>query len=110
MIYNKLGINFDSLNHLDSLGLITFGNVSGFQRLELPQTITVGYYRELFTIEFKSKEKNKLKLGNVLLTVAGQQLAPVCGSEPSKEFKQHVLEKWQSLGYVISCPLPNKAN
>ena len=109
-IYNKKGINFNSLNHLDSLGLITFNSITGFQRLGLPQIITVGYYREPFTIEFQAKEKNNLNLGLVLLTAAGQQLAPVCGSVPSKEFKQYVLEKWQDFGYVLSCPLPNKAN
>ena len=92
-IYNKNGINFNTLNHLDNLGLITFGNISGFQRLKLPQTITVGYYREPFTIEFPSKENNSLDLGKVLLTQVGQQLAPVCGSTPSDEFKQYVLEK-----------------
>lgn len=109
-IYNKQGINFNSLNHLDSLGLITFNSISVFQRLELPKIITVGYYREPFTIELQAEKKNNLNLGLVLLTAAGQQLAPVCGSAPSNEFKQYVLEKWKSLGYVLSCPLPNKAN
>lgn len=109
-IYNKKGINFNSLNHLDDLGLITFGNISGFQRLKLPQIITVGYYQDPITVEFQEKENNSLNLGKVLLTKAGQQLAPVCGSTPSMDFKQFVLEKWHGFGYVASCPLPNKAN
>lgn len=109
-IYKQKGINFNTLNHLDDLGLITFGAVSSFQRLNLPQSITVGYYREPFTIEFQSKENNSIDLGKVLLTQAGQQLAPVCGSVPSNEFKQYVLEKWQNMDYIVSHPLPNKAN
>jgi hypothetical protein len=108
-IYNKKGIDFNSLNHLDDLGLINFG-ISGFQRLKLPQIITVEYYQDPITVEFQEKENNSLNLGKVLLTKAGQQLAPVCGSTPSMDFKQFDLEKWHGLGYVTSCPLPNKAN
>lgn len=109
-IYNNKGINFNSLNHLGDLGLITFGNISGFQKVKLPQIITVGYYRNTITVEFQAKENNSLNIGKVILTKAGQQLAPVCGSAPSMEFMLFMLEKWQGFGYVTSCPLPNKAN
>lgn len=107
-IYNNQGINFNTLNHLDDLGLITFGAVSGFQRQKLPKAITVGYYRQPIILEFQSEENNNFDMGKVMLTRAGQQLAPVCGSTSSEAFKQYILEKWQSLGYISSSPLPNK--
>jgi hypothetical protein len=35
-----------------------------------------------------------LKLGKVLLTRAGQQLAPVCGSTPIDEFFDFIYDRW----------------
>jgi hypothetical protein len=37
----------------------------------------------------------------VLLTQAGQQLAPICGAQPRDGFVDYVKEKWKSLGYKI---------
>ncbi len=42
-IYNDLGINFSSLSHLDSLGLIQFNSLSGFIRQGLPDQFMVHY-------------------------------------------------------------------
>lgn len=42
-IYDDLGINFGSLSHLDSLGLIQFNGVSGFNRQRLPKNFVVFY-------------------------------------------------------------------
>ena len=36
-IYNKYGINFNTLSHLESIGLVQFNNLSGFLRLGFPQ-------------------------------------------------------------------------
>src|SRR5437868_4326288 len=36
-IYNRSGITFASLSHLESIGLIQFNNIGGFQRLKLPK-------------------------------------------------------------------------
>ena len=36
-IYNKRGINFNTLGHLESIGLIQFNNIAGFKRLNLPK-------------------------------------------------------------------------
>jgi hypothetical protein len=38
----------------------------------------------------------------------GQELAPVCGSIKSEEFIDYVIQEWNKLGYVTSCPLNSK--
>ena len=42
-IYNRYGINFDTLNHLDSIGLIQFGAVSMVAK-PLKKRFAVAYY------------------------------------------------------------------
>ncbi len=109
-IYNKQGINFGTLNHLDNIGLINFENISGFVRQHLPQIVTIGYYGTPITIEFQNEKDNQLRLGKVLLTHAGQELVPVCGCGKHSDFIEYVLKEWHKHGYITSCPLPNKAN
>ncbi len=93
-IYNDHGINFNSLSHLESLGLIQFNHLSSFKRLRLPKSATVFYYGQPVTLSFPTAADNDLDLGKVLLTRAGQQLAHVCESKPVDGFFQHVKEKW----------------
>jgi hypothetical protein len=99
-IYNKIGINFTSLSHLESLGLIQFNAMAGFQRLRLPKVITVAYYGAFLTLSFPNDSDNSMELGKVLLTKAGQELAPVCGSRPIHEFYDYIYDKWAENSYV----------
>lgn len=93
-IYNDQGVNFNSLSHLESLGLIQFDSFSGFVRLGLPKIATVLYYGQPVTLTFPNDSDNKLEIGKVLLTRAGQQLAPVCAPKPVDGYFQYVKEKW----------------
>jgi len=94
-IYNRNGINFNSLSHLETLGLIQFNNIAGFSRLQLPKRFAVTYYGRPLQLEMEHENDNKLELGKVLLTQAGQELAPVCGSTPADGFFEYVQEKWK---------------
>jgi hypothetical protein len=93
-IYNDEGINFNSLSHLESLGLLQFNNLSGFKRLRFPKVITVFYYGQPVTLTFPKDSDNELEFGKVLLTRAGQQLAPVCAPTAVEGFFHYVKEKW----------------
>ena len=93
-IYNDQGINFNSLSHLESLGLIQFNHLSGFRRLRIPKVATVFYYGQPVTLTFPKDSDNELEIGKVLLTRAGQQLAPVCAPTPVDGYFQYVKEKW----------------
>lgn len=93
-VYNRHGINFNSLGHLESLGLVQFDNIAGFQRLKLPKNVTVFYYSKPAELMFPKEADNSLALGHVLLTRAGHELAPVCGSTPVDGFFDYVYERW----------------
>lgn len=93
-IYNDNGINFNALSHLESLGLIQFNHLSGFRRLRFPKVATVFYYGQPVTLTFPNEAENDLQLGHVLLTRAGQQLAPVCAPTPVEGFLDYVKDRW----------------
>lgn len=106
-IFNRVGITFSSLNHLDDIGLVTFNSLTGFIRRGLGKYATVFYYGRPVTIEFP-QDQNELVLGKVLLTRAGMELAPICGSAPSDDYFAYVLAEWQKHGYILSSPLLNR--
>lgn len=95
-IYNKNGINFNTLIHLESIGLIQFNNLSEYQRLKLPKSFEVFYYGSPLVLEMPKEEDNALSLGHVLLTKTGQELAPICKSKPIPDFVDYVKEKWKA--------------
>ena len=105
-IYNRNGISFSTLTHLDNIGIINFG-AGGFSRGGFPKVITIAYYGTLITIEFPNMDNNTFDIGFVLLTEAGRELALICGSSRSDEFLEFTLTKWQELGYITYCPWPS---
>jgi len=101
-IYNSKGINFNTLTHLDDIGLVSFNSLGGFKRLKFPKKITIYYYRTPLNIEFKKETDNDFGIGKVLLTKTGQQLAPICGSQSVENFRDYVVEKWKKEGLILS--------
>ena len=100
-IYNDQGINFNSLSHLESLGLVQLNSLSGFRLLRFPKTITVFYYGLPVKLTFPKDSDNELGIGNILLTRAGQQLAPVCAPTPVDGYFQYVKEKWIAESLIL---------
>jgi len=105
-IYNDKGINFDQLQHLDTLGLVTFNNMATLQYTEIPKWIIVFYYGTPLNIEF-NKDTN-FPIGTIQLTQIGQQLAPICGSEPVESFLEYVVEQWRQQGLILSSLYPRR--
>lgn len=109
-IYNKEGIIFNTLTHLDAIGLISFEPLLGFRRLKLPKTVTVFYYGTPLIVEFGKEQDNDLDLGRILLTNTGQELANICGSKPVEGFQDYVIQRWFSQGLIIMSPYPKMDN
>lgn len=109
-IYQKNGINFGTLKHLDNIGLVSFESVSGYRKTELEKKGQIFYFGRPLLIEFNNDEGNELHLGKVLLTKAGQELASICGSTRNEEFYDYIVEKWYKSGFILSSPLPSKTN
>lgn len=93
-IYTRRGIDFDSLIHLDSIGLIKFDSEVGFAQLNLPRCLTTHYYSTPLALEFEQNQGNALSLGRVLFTKIGEEFAPICGSVPVNGFVEYVCERW----------------
>lgn len=93
--YKSKGINFNTLSHLDSIGLVRFGGVSSFVRKGLAARGAVHYYGRRLVLELPGKDARQLELGKVLLTGVGQELAAICGSQPVEGFWEYVKEQWK---------------
>ena len=94
-IYNNDGINFNTLSHLDSIGLIQFDGLAGFVRQRLPKNFIVTYYARPLALEIPPGSDNNLEIGKVRLTRIGQELAPICGSKPVEGFWEYVKDQWK---------------
>ena len=99
-IYTDSGIDFDSLSNLENLGLIQFDSIAPFARLELPKKVKVYYYDTPLVLTLPKETDNDLEVGQVLLTRAGQQLAPICGSKPVDGFFDYMYEEWAARSFV----------
>ncbi len=99
-IYSRHGIYFNTLSHLDSLGLIQFDNLAGFQRTGLPKKVVVYHYSRPVELTFPKDADNNLEIGTVLLTRAGQEIAPVCGAKLVDGFFDFVYDRWASQSLV----------
>ncbi len=107
-IYNSKGVNFGSLKHLDAIGLISFEPTSGYIRKGFGKYAQIYYFGQPVLIEFTNDKDNQMQIGKVLLTQAGQELAPICGANRNNEFYEYVIDYWYKQGLILSSPLPNK--
>lgn len=104
-IYTTAGINFTTLKHLDAIGLISFEPTSGYLRRGFGKKVAVFYYGTAVHIEFQKDKDNQLEFGHVMLTAAGQELAPICGSKRNDNFYDYVVKKLVENGLVLSSPI-----
>jgi hypothetical protein len=99
-IYNHRWINFNTLSHLDSLGLIRFDNFAGFQIMELQKNFSASYYGTCVDLTLPKDANNALDIGKVLLTQAGKELVPVCEAKPVDGFFDFVCKRWEGQSLI----------
>lgn len=92
-IYTKNGINFSSLKHLDSIGLISFESFSGYRRQGFDKQAIIFYFGVPTLVEFNADKNNEIKIGKVLFTQAGKELVAICGAQKNQEFYEYAIEK-----------------
>ena len=93
-IYNDNSINFDTLTHLDSIGLATFSSRT-VTRSGLPKKFFITYHDRPLALRIPKGSDNYLDIGHVQLTRIGRELAPICGSKPVAGFYEYVKEHWK---------------
>ena len=102
-IYTSRGIIFDTISHLENIGLVRFNSIGplrysgiiGFERRNLPQRLVVHYYGKPLVLEMPGNVNNTLEIGTTQLTKIGQELAPICGSKPVDGFYEYVKNHWK---------------
>jgi hypothetical protein len=92
-IYTKNGLNFTSLTHLDSIGLIQFQPLSGFRRTGLPEEFAISYCGNCLDLAITGKKDKTIPIGQVLLTKVGQELVSVCSAPGVEGFFEYVSEQ-----------------
>lgn len=107
-VYTSQGINFSTLKHLDSIGLISFESVSGYSKLRLPKRALIFYYSLPTLGEFPKDQDNQMNVGHVLLTQAGRELVNICGSQRNQKFYEHAISELSKQNIILSTALPNK--
>jgi len=107
-IYQKKGVNFSSLKHLDEIGLITFNNLTGFKKIGFTKKARVLYYGTFIDLEFPKDKENELPVGKVMFSKIGQELAAICGSKPVEDFIEYILEEWVEKNIIPSSRLKKK--
>jgi Protein of unknown function (DUF2806) len=105
--YNIKGIDRMSLMNLEELGLIQFNGISVWSIGELPKNLTVFYFGSPLELMLPLDNDNKLSIGSVLLTRAGEQLASVCGATPINGFFEYVYDKWASQSLISPSQMRN---
>ena len=100
-IYDRHGIDFDTLTHLDSIGLIQF-NHDGFAHVNDSNIFVISYrdnspHGRQLTLKIPPKY-DSLPIGKVVLTQIGRELAPICGSEPVDDFFEFAKNYWAGRG------------
>lgn len=104
-IYANSGITFNALKHLDSIGLISFESLSGYERQGLEKYTTAFYYGRPTHLEFEA-DKNSLEIGSAILTKIGMELVGLSGSKSSPEFYEYVIKTWSAQNIILSSRTP----
>jgi hypothetical protein len=113
-IYVDAGVHFNSLQHLELMGLIKFEPLAGFARMWGTQQLNdggalVGYYGQPFKLQFPVVAGDyKFSVGKALLTESGKQLAHISGSSANPVFRDYVLDKWNREGIFHNSAAPDE--
>jgi len=114
-IYKENGISFFGLSNLESIGLIRYDN-AGFAKttvLLMPSDTTgrtteeamhqvpTRYYGQSIVLELPQDADPALRIGTVMLTEPGEQLASVCDAHAVAGFVDYLKGKWKEFGYKI---------
>ncbi|RYZ77142.1 MAG: DUF2806 domain-containing protein [Proteobacteria bacterium] len=100
----KIGINHDSIMHLQDIGLLNFGAISNyFTRFQpLPNTRQhVRYFSQNYGLFVDTLPDWKLNFGKVRLTHSGKELAKISGATEQPEYFEHALTELRKTGIRI---------
>lgn len=106
-LYTSMGINFESLTHLEYLGLISFNKLSGFCYNLPGREFVMLYHGTLLKFIFPNLNA-QLQIGSALLTKAGKELAPISGSKTDEAFLKYLIEEFEKQNIKVELLILNK--
>lgn len=105
---SELGVGFDDLLHLDSIGLIRFDSIGSFAKkfnaTDLPVNLSLRYFGKPLIIHFTS-EPVEVKVGATVLTKAGAELAKISGASSNESVFDATLGDLIGSNLVVLSPL-----
>ncbi len=96
-IYQHRGLRFGGIKHLDDIGLVTYGFLTGFQVTDIKPPL-VSYFGAAIHLTLPDAALN-LDVGHVLFTQVGTELARVCQPTKVEGFEEYLCELWASQSY-----------
>ncbi|MGZ5444729.1 MAG: DUF2806 domain-containing protein [Thermoanaerobaculia bacterium] len=99
-IYEARGVTFSAIKDLAAIGLVSYLSLGGFNIDVLSQPALVAYFSEQVMLTLPDDANSKIKIGNVILTRTGQELASICGAVPVQGFFDYALGKWRARGVM----------
>ena len=100
-IYDKEGMNYDVIKHLQDIGLIIFETFGSFNKQKIPQNIDISYQGNRYKMELHLPKDNKIEIGKVLLSKVGKELVPLAGNNPLEGFTEYVIEQLKKEGCKV---------
>jgi hypothetical protein len=82
----KYNFTFDSLNHLDSIGLVHFSPLQTYGIMGLQKKLTVFYHGQEVSLELENELDNSMETGHVLLRRLAKNLHQLAAPPPTKKF------------------------
>ena len=93
-IYTRNGITFVAMGHLEALGLVKAVDFGSIERTIQQKSGVAHYYGRSQLLIFPNEYGGSLDVGQAVLTQAGLEMAPICGSKPVDGFFEYVYDRW----------------
>ncbi|MBB2687599.1 UNVERIFIED_ORG: hypothetical protein GGD47_005241 [Rhizobium etli] len=100
--------SFSELQHLESIGLITYSGTGTYSRTGIGKTGRAFYYGCPVDLEFSSDGPNSILVGMALLTATGVEIASLSGAESSIPAFEKGLQHLLSQNIAVSIPIEAK--
>ena len=92
--YKKKGITYDSLSHLDDIGLVKLAHGGEYQATEIEHGTVAFYFSETIPMQLKN---NCFHVRRVLFSNIGKELFPISGAKFDQEIYQYLTNKFKEV-------------
>lgn len=100
-MYIKNGITFQSLQHLNFIGLISLETTTGYARTGYGAMTALFYFGQYTLVKFPKDNDNLIQLGKALFTQAGKELVNICGAQRNQDFYEYVVGHLKQQGLTL---------